>query len=186
MSVGTSTTMIAASPPPAGLDEEGYVEHDDVIGVPLRGEPASGLDADRGMHDRVELLERRRVVEHDRRERGPVEAAVAVEDAGAEPLDDRVEHRLAGLLELSGDRVGVDHHGPPGGQQRGDGRLSGADAAREAHEDHGRDGTAAVGPVGRSRGRSGRDGRPLRGTSECWAESRIPTCRPFTLRRRRS
>ena len=133
-------------PSPAGLDEEGYVEHDDVIGVLLRGEPASGLDADRGMHDRVELFERRRVVEHDRRERGPVEAAVAVADSGAEPLDDRVEHRLAGLLELSGDRVGVDHHGPAGGQERGDGRLSGADAAREAHEDHGRDGTAAVGP----------------------------------------
>ncbi len=140
-------------PSPAGLDEQGDVEHDHVIGVLLRGEPPSGLDADRWMHDRVQLFERRGVVEHDRREHRPVQPAVAVENPGAEPLDDRVQHRLAGLLELPGDRVGVDDDGPPGGQERGDGRLPGADAAREAHEDHAPDRT---GRSGESSGAGGR------------------------------
>ena len=69
--------------------------------------------------------------------------------------DDRrtevVDHRLVGgparLQDLAGDGVGVDHAGAPRGQAGGHGRLAGADTAGEAHEQHGRQRSAARRPA---------------------------------------
>ena len=51
------------------------------------------------------------------RQRRPVQGAVGGEHPLAEGLDDRGQARRAGLDDLAGDRVGVDDHGAPRGQQ---------------------------------------------------------------------
>ena len=68
--------------------------------------------------------------------RGPVEAAVGVEDAVAEPLDERGERRLPGLDHRPGDLVGVDDDGALVAQQIGDGRLARADPTGQSYEQH--------------------------------------------------
>ena len=123
-------------PATTGFHEQRDIEDDDVVGVLLGRDPLGRLGAHRRVHDLVERLQRLWVVEHDRRERGPVEAAVAVEDACAEPLDDRHEHGLTWLLQLSCDRVGVDHHRAMACEQARDRRLPRSDAPGEADQDH--------------------------------------------------
>src|SRR5262249_35476246 len=93
-------------------------------------------DADRGVHDLLERLLRLGVGEHDCRHRGAVEATVGADDARAELLDHLREHGHARLLELARDRVGVDDHRAALGEHRCDRRLPGADASREADEQH--------------------------------------------------
>ena len=82
------------------------------------------------------------VVEHEVGHRRPVEGAVGGDDPGPEALHHRGEHLGAGLLQLPGDRVGVDDHRALGGQQRRHRRLARADATREADEEHRADPTA--------------------------------------------
>ena len=69
-------------------------------------------------------------------QRGAIEPAVGVEDPRAEPLDERLERRLAGLHHDAGDLVGVDDHRALGPQQIGNRRLSRADPPGESHEQH--------------------------------------------------
>ena len=57
--------------------------------------------------------------------------------SGPEALDHGVEHRGAGLLQLTGDGVGVDDHRPSLGEQGGHGGLAGPDPAGETDEEHG-------------------------------------------------
>ena len=63
--------------------------------------------------------------------------AVGAHDPGPEALDHGLEHRLARLLELPGDQVGVDDDGAPLGQRRRHGRLAGADPPGQSDEQHG-------------------------------------------------
>ena len=93
---------------------------------------------------RAEVLERVGVVEHEVGHRRPVEGAVGGDDPGPEALHHRREHLGAGLLELPGDRVGVDDHRALGGQERRHRGLAGADPAREADEEHRADPTAGA------------------------------------------
>ena len=179
-SVGTSTTIDRGEPTTTGFDEQRDVEDDDVVGVLLGRDPPSRLGADRWVHDLVECLQRLGVVEDDRRRapgrsRRPSPSRIA----GAEPLDDRREDGLTRLLQLSGDRVGVDHHRPVAREQARDRRLPGSDAPGEADQDHRPCYRIAhpprPTPPGHPRSCTT---RPNRG------ESRPRRSRPFTLRRR--
>ena len=77
------------------LDEQRHVVDHDGVGVGVLLQPAEHLDADGGVHDRLEVLAGRLVVEDDGGDRRPVERAVGGDDAGSEALDHGVEHRLA-------------------------------------------------------------------------------------------
>ena len=69
------------------------------------------------MDDGVEVVQRLVVVEDDRRQRRPVELAVVAEDVRPEAVDDAIEHRAAGPLQLAHDLVGVDDDRAPFGEQ---------------------------------------------------------------------
>ena len=168
-------------PATSGLDQQRDVEHDDVVGVVLGRDPASRLGADRGMDDRVECLQRLRVVEDDRGEPRTVEAAVAVEDRRAEPLDDGREHRLPGSCSSRVIASASITTAPWAASRRRDGRLAGADASGEADQDHRACATTSPRPTRSTPSRAPEIVRPR----ENRTESHAGTSRPFTLRRRR-
>ena len=77
----------------------------------------------------------------------PVERAVGLEDLRAEVLDHGGQHRTTRSLELTHHGIGVDDHRPTAGQGRRHGGFPGADTAREADEEHGREAsTGFLGP----------------------------------------
>jgi hypothetical protein len=63
-----------------------------------------------GVDDRVQVGQGPRVVEHHIGHSLAVERPVRGNDLGSEPLDHRVEDRLAGLLQGTGDGIGIDDH----------------------------------------------------------------------------
>ena len=89
----------------AVLDQQRHVEHDDAVGAEVLAHAFANRPTDRRVRDRVELLQQLGVRKHDAR-RGAARSSCAVvaDDALAESLDDRVEHRRAGLLQLAGRR----------------------------------------------------------------------------------
>ncbi len=93
MSTGTSTTTVALEALARPLGEQREVEYDDVVGAPRVVDAAGHLDRERRVHDVVERLERRLVVEHDLGHRRPVERPVVAQDLGTEALDHLLEHR---------------------------------------------------------------------------------------------
>ena len=135
-SVGTSTTTTAASPrrPVSTRRGTSSTTRWSVSCSAAMRRAVSAPTA--GMHDPVQVLQGLRVGEDDRGEAGPIESALFVEDRRPEPVDDRRQDGLAGLLELAGDGVRVDHDCPAGGEQTRYRRLPGPDAPGEAHEDH--------------------------------------------------
>src|SRR5262249_38119238 len=70
---------------------------------------------------------------HDRAERAPIDRPVGGDDGGPERVDDRGEARASGPVDLVTDAVGVDHARAELGEDRGDGALARADAAREPY-----------------------------------------------------
>ncbi len=100
------------------------------------GDQCSGARGDSGMSDAVEGLSRIRVGEDDVGQGLPVQAAVAVQDARAERLDEGLQAFGAGLDHLAGDGIGVDDVGAKVREQPGDCGLSGADTAGETDASH--------------------------------------------------
>jgi hypothetical protein len=126
---------------PGRLDQERHVVHDDPVGR-RRRHPPQELLADGRVGDRFELLAPLVGDERTRRERGPVERPVGGQDLRPELLHERGEH-LGAFDDLARDQVGVDHDCAPVGEQLRDGRLAGADAAREPDHEHGAKSTSA-------------------------------------------
>jgi hypothetical protein len=111
--------------------------HDHGVGGGRRGELGGARPHER-VHDAVEPLPGLRVREHDRGESGPVQRPVVPQHVLPEGLDDRGQARRAGLDDLPRDPVGVDHDGPPGGQESRDGALARSDPAGQPYAQHAR------------------------------------------------
>ena len=119
-----------------------------MVGVALGLDAGVDLRPHRRMHDGIEGLELLVVAEDPIGDLLAVEGAVGLEDLRAEVLDHGGEHRTARRLELADHGVGVDHHRPTTGERRRHGGFPGADTAREADEEHGRE--ASTGSPARS------------------------------------
>ena len=88
------------------------------------------------MDDGVEVGPGGGVLEHQGGQRRPVEAPAAVEDTGAEPLDDRPQAGPPRLDHLPGDGVGVDHDRAAARQRPGHGRFPRPDATTQTDTKH--------------------------------------------------
>jgi len=88
------------------------------------------------MDDGVEVGPGGGVVEDEGRQAGPVEAPVAIEHLGAEPLRHGRQAGLPGLDHLPGDGVGVDDHRAAPGQRPGHRRLPRTDATTQTDTKH--------------------------------------------------
>ncbi len=118
----------------APFEQQRDVEHHERRARAPRGlEAPHHLGAHRGVHEIVEALPRRRVLEHELPEALAVERAVRPQHLGPEGLGDARDERCARRLELVDDRVRIDHHRAEARQQAGHGALAGADAPRESH-----------------------------------------------------
>ena len=118
------------------LAEQREVEHDHPLGRAVLVDLALDLRLHRRVDDAVEVLQRRFVLEHDRRDGSPIEGAVVEDDVLTEALGHRVEHRTARRLEVAGDLIGIDDDGAALGEHRRHGRLAGADTAGQPDQDH--------------------------------------------------
>ena len=92
ISGSTSTTIVAAKPCTRVLGQQREVEHDHPIGVGVRGDLPLDLGLHRRVDDRVQVGEGVLVVEHDRRDRGPIERTVGGDDLVPEPCGHLGEH----------------------------------------------------------------------------------------------
>ncbi len=128
----------------AHLDQQRRIDHHHAIGVAVGRRALLDPLADDRVHDRLELAQPRRIGEDDAGERRTDEPAVGGDRLGEPFARDRVPAR-PGRERLPRERVGVEDHGPTGGEHRGHGRLPRSDPAGESDEQH-----AAPGPASRS------------------------------------
>ncbi len=98
-------------------------------------QPGLDLDADGRMDDGLEVLERGRVVEDDRRQGRAIELAAIVEDGVTESRPDRRQGRPARTGHDACQGIGVDDQSTPGREVCGDGRLAAADGTGEPDDD---------------------------------------------------
>ncbi len=117
--------------------EQGDVEHDHRVTPLLRGAPLRHDGTDGGVGDGVEGGHRLGVGEGQRGQRGTIDGAVRRQDAGPEPVDERLVGRPAGDDHLPGDAVGVDEDRPPVHQELPHRRLARPDPAGQPHRQHG-------------------------------------------------
>jgi signal transduction histidine kinase len=122
------------------LDEQWDIQHDDPVGLPLGQDTTADLAIDRRVHDGVQVRERVRVAEHDPRQLRTVELTGLCEHR-VETLGDGGKNRLAGLLKLARDPVGIDDDRATFTQQRRHRRLAGTDSTGEPDHDHRSDDT---------------------------------------------
>ena len=117
--------------------QEGNVEHHHFVIFPQHPGPLDHLPTDLRMGEPVEIGQGFGRGKDRGRQGRPVDLAVLLDDAGTEAIDDRLKGGSARLEDLPRDHVGVDHGGASGGQGCGHRRFAGADAAGEAHGEHG-------------------------------------------------
>lgn len=86
----------------------------------------------------LELVPGVGIFEHNRREGAAVQHPFTGQHACTEPVDNRVEHRLPGLLEFMDDAVGFDHGRAASRQQFADGAFTGPDSAGQTDCGHAR------------------------------------------------
>ena len=127
------------------LDEQGHVVHDHGIRARVVDE-LRGARPDRRVGECLEVAQGGRVPEDHPPERRPVEATVGAEHVRPEPVGHRGQRRRAGLDDLAGHGIRVDHHGAERRQQGRHGRLSGPDSPGEAHAQHVGDPSARARP----------------------------------------
>lgn len=119
-----------------GLDEERDVQDDRLIGVGQLGEPSIHLGSHGGMDDLVQACELNRIRKDTIGKGLSIQLTAGQQNVAAERVDDRAQDRLAGPLQLPGDRIGVDDHEACVDQHPRHGRLAAADAAGQADEIH--------------------------------------------------
>ncbi len=123
---------------PAGFDEfDGVDDGDGGYGGAATGEgcqPVEDVLTDDGVDEVLEACELDRIGKHDGTEGFAVEGAVGKEDARAESRHDGVVDRLAGLLQVAGDGVGVDGVDPRVGEGLDDGAFAAGDIAGQADD----------------------------------------------------
>ena len=107
------------------------------VGRERDGEPPRRLEADRGVHDRVEPPDRVHVPEDARPERRTIERPVGGEHRSPELGRDVGEHRRSRALHVADDLVGVDDDCAPFGEPRGDRGFTRGDATGECDKRHG-------------------------------------------------
>src|SRR5207247_6148955 len=107
--------------------------HQNCVGALRASAPASAFLAYERMQDRLELLSRRRIAEHELTHRVTIKGAVRADQACAERRAYRPDRLAPRARQLVGDLVGFDHGSPAFGEQPGGHALAAADAARESN-----------------------------------------------------
>ncbi len=130
----------------AALDQERRVGHQHASRPRAREArgPAGLGRAHARVHDAIEALPRRGVVEHQRAERRPVERAGRVQHGVAEGGPDLRERLAAGRGDRARDGVEVERAATALGQPAQHERLAARDPARESHPQHARPQLAAA------------------------------------------
>lgn len=121
----------------SGLDQERNVQDDGLIGRCQLGQPSVHLGSHCGMDDLVEARQLNRIREDAIGKGLSIQLTAGQQNLSAELVDDRPQNRLAGALQLSGDRVGVHDHEARIDQQPRYGRLTAADTPGEPDQIHG-------------------------------------------------
>ena len=87
------------------------------------------------MEQALEPLQQLAVAEHAVADEAAIGTPVVTEDPGAHPLDERVPHPVVDGEEMVDDLVARHRRGAVGAQRREQGRLAGADPARDRDRD---------------------------------------------------
>ena len=123
---------------------DGLDDHERVT-VPARpAEPLLDEGPDTWMDDGLEVVQRGRIGKDKAREGGPVEGPRRLEDVRPETIPDGGRCGLAGLRDLTRQRIGIDRGAAKLGEHAGHGRLPTTDGAGQADDE---------GAVGRPGGR---------------------------------
>lgn len=118
------------------FDQKRDVQNHRFIGGPDRIEPSLDLGADRRVHDRVEPGEQAGIRKYPVGKSLPVQVAGRQENLVTELGDNRDQHGLSRLLELVGDRIGIDDDDPVVGEDARHRCLAATDTAGESDEAH--------------------------------------------------
>ena len=122
-----------------GFEEEGHIiDHDGVriISGGFFGEPLL-FTGDTRMDDLFQLCALGRTAKHDGSKPLPMKSPVGVQHILAECLDDFAPGRFAGLHNLTGQYVGIDHHRTTTLEHCGNRALPRCHPAGQSNEDHG-------------------------------------------------
>lgn len=118
------------------LDQQGNVEYHRVVGVAMLVQTLCDPSGNCRVHNGIQSGELVGLGKDPAREAGTVETAVCEKDLASECVHDARQGRLAGHLQLSGNRVGVYDGVTQAGEAGTDARFAAPDSAREADDSH--------------------------------------------------
>ena len=122
--------------PSARLDQQGNIEYHRVVGVAQLVQSLCDARRNCRVHDGIQSGELVWLGKDPACKAGPVETAVCEQDVASERVDDCRQGRLAGHLQLAGDRVCIDHDVTQPGEVGTHTGFPAPDSACESDDSH--------------------------------------------------